>query len=199
MHAVWYDFIHKIPWPSLPHIDWSAWGHGSLYVVVWIVTCVLILIGFIGTFLPALPGPALIFLGAVFHAAAMTAVVPGVDPGIHWMGFAILLVLLALAIIVDFGSSALGAKYFGASKWGTIGALVGGLVGLFFSIPGLILGPIVGALAFEMYFGKREFKPAAKSSWGTLLGTGAGLVLKGGIGLTMVVYFFVDVWFIKRW
>ncbi len=49
-----------------------------------------------------------------------------------------------------------------------------------------------------MIIAKRELKPAAKSTWGTLLGTAAGLILKAGLGLAMVGYFFLDV-FLFAW
>ena len=86
----------------------------------------------------------------------------------------------------------MGAKWFGASRWGLIGVFVGGIVGFFFSLPGLILGPIIGGLAFELWFAKKEMKPAMKSTWGTIVGTGAGLVLRLAISLAMVAVFFVD-------
>jgi uncharacterized protein len=197
MYAAWYDVIVNF-WSRIQP-DWGAWGHGSLSVVVWGVTLSLLLVGLVGTFLPALPGPVMIFLGAVFHVTASTYALKNPDAGMHWVGFSVLTVLLALAIFVDFASSVVGAKYFGATKWGSIGALVGGILGLFFSLPGLILGPIIGALSFEMMFAKREWKPAAKSSWGTLLGTGVGLIVKGALGVAMVLYFLIDVLLIDRW
>ena len=49
-----------------------------------------------------------------------------------------------------------------------------------------------------MIIAKRELKPAAKSTWGTLLGPAAGLLLKAGLGLAMVGYFFLGV-FLLAW
>jgi uncharacterized protein YqgC (DUF456 family) len=72
---------------------------------------------------------------------------------------------------------------------------LGGVVGLFFGLPGLILGPLVGGFAFEMLFAKMELKPAAKSTWGTLLGTGLGLVARVAVSVVMVAVFVVDALF----
>jgi uncharacterized protein YqgC (DUF456 family) len=90
----------------------------------------------------------------------------------------------------------MGAKYFGSTKWGIWGALLGGILGIFFVPIGIFLGPVIGALAAEMIIAKRQLKPAAKSTWGTVVGTMAGLVLKTILGLAMVGYFFIDVFWL---
>ena len=112
-----------------------------------------------------------------------------------WTGIGVMGVLLAVAYAIDFFSGMLGARWFGASRWGVAGVFVGGLVGLFLGLPGLILGPLVGGFAFEMLFAKMEVKPAAKSTWGTLLGTGVGLVARIGVSVMMIGVFVVDALF----
>jgi len=66
------------------------------------------------------------------------------------------------------------------------------LVGLFFALPGLIIGPIVGAVAGELIAGKRLVK-AGKAGWGTLVGSVAGMITKLAIGLAMISWFLVAV------
>jgi uncharacterized protein len=105
---------------------------------------------------------------------------------------AVLALLLGIAYVIDFASGMLGARWFGASRWGIIGVFVGGVVGLFFSLPGLILGPLIGGFAFEMLFAQKEIKPAARSTWGTLLGTGVGLLARVAISVLMIAVFFAD-------
>ena len=55
---------------------------------------------------------------------------------------------------------------------------IGGIVGLSFFPVGIFLGPIVGVLCAEVVFAQKTLGPAVKSSWGTLLGTTAGIVLR---------------------
>lgn len=162
-------------------------------VAAWFVGISLMLAGVIGTAVPVLPGTFLILLGAV----AFALIGGFAESGIGWVGFAVLALLFGLSVAVDMVSGALGAKWFGATRWGAIGAIVGGLIGLFFSIPGILIGPLVGAFAFEMFFAKKEWKPAGKSGMGTLIGGAAGLVLKLGIAALMITWFFLDVFVFK--
>ena len=163
-------------------IDWSFWG-------VWSLTGSLLVLGLLGAVVPFLPGPFLIFLAGVLH----TVLRP--ESGMGWPGIALLAVLLVVAYAIDFFSGILGARWFGASRWGLWGVFLGGVIGLFFGLPGLILGPLAGGFAFEMLFAKMELKPAAKSTWGTLLGTGVGLVARVVVSVVMVGVFVVDTLF----
>lgn len=148
----------------------------------WTLTGLLLAVGLAGTIIPLLPGTILIFAGAVLNALTVQAV--------GWPTLAILLVLLLLAQAIDFVSGAAGAKVFGASRWGALGGLAGAVVGLFFGLPGLLLGPLVGAVAGELIAGKGAL-PAGVAGWGTFLGTTVGLVTKVVIGVAMVATFCV--------
>ena len=163
-------------------VEWSFWG-------VWSLTVSLLVLGLLGAVLPFLPGPFLIFLAGVLH----TVLRP--ESAMSWPGIALMAVLLGVAYAIDFFSGILGARWFGASKWGLWGVFLGGVVGLFFGLPGLILGPLAGGFAFEMLFAKMELKPAAKSTWGTLLGTGVGLVARFAVSGLMIGVFLVDALF----
>jgi|GEM_PF-47118 len=190
----WLKWPSWLPWPG---VDW--WGglwEGTQHGFVWGVTVIALVVGLVGTILPMLPGPLLILAAAVWHVLAMRYWLHEADPGLGWPGMAVLVVLVVVAQVLETASSAMGAKYFGSTKWGIWGALLGGLVGIFFVPVGIFLGPVLGALAAEMIIAKRELKPAAKSTWGTLLGTVAGLLLKAGLGLAMVGYFFLDVFWL---
>ena len=163
-------------------VDWSFWG-------VWSLTVSLLVLGLLGAVLPFLPGPFLIFVAGVLH----TVLRP--ESAMSWSGIAVMALLLVVAYAIDFFSGILGARWFGASRWGLWGVFLGGVVGLFFGLPGLILGPLAGGFAFEMLFAKMELKPAAKSTWGTLLGTGLGLVARLAVSVVMVAVFVVDALF----
>jgi len=190
----WPNWLHWPDWLRWPSGQWwgNAW-EGTQYGVVWSVTLLALIVGLVGTVLPMLPGPMLILAAALWHTLAMRYWLHAPDPGIGWPGLVILGLFVGAAIALETLSSAMGAKYFGSTKWGIWGAVIGGLVGLFFGPVGLLLGPLLGALGAEMIIAKRELKPAAKSTWGTLVGTAAGLLLKAALGLAMVGYFFLDV------
>src|SRR5262245_58483048 len=113
-------------------------------VVLWLVVGALLVLGLIGTVAPFLPGTPLIVLGALVHAYAndWTPIGP-------WR-LAILAALSVLGYVLHYLAGALGARGGGGSAWGFIGALAGGIVGLFFGLPGLVLGPPLGAIAGEM-------------------------------------------------
>ena len=61
-----------------------------------------------------------------------------------------------------------------------------------FRFPGLLIGPVVGAVAGELVAGKRLVS-AGRAGWGTLLGNLAGMVGKLMIALVMVSWFLVTV------
>jgi len=103
--------------------------------------------------------------------------------------------LFGMSVLVDWLSGAIGAKWFGSSKWGIVGVIVGGIIGIFFGFVGIIVGPLLGAFIFEMIFARKELKSAGKSTWGTLIGGGAGIIGKAVISLAMIGYYVVDVFF----
>jgi uncharacterized protein YqgC (DUF456 family) len=163
----------------LQSVDWSAIG-------VWSLTIILLVTGLLGAIIPFLPGPFLLFLAGVLHSFLRP------ESGVSWWGIGILGLLLALAYAVDFASGMMGARWFGASRWGVLGVFAGGLLGMFFSLPGLIIGPLAGGFAFELFFARKEMRPAIKSTWGTLVGTTLGMVLRIAVSAAMIVVFLVD-------
>ncbi len=158
----------------------------------WALVITLLVVGFLGTFLPILPGTTMILAGILAHYFMMGME----ESGLTWQGIVIIVILYIASIVIDWISGAVGAKWFGSSKWGIIGAILGGIVGLFFSIPGLIIGPIAGVFLFEMLFAKKEIKEASNSTIGTVVGGLAGIAARVIIALGMIVAFLVDVFFI---
>ncbi|WP_256199923.1 DUF456 family protein [Verrucomicrobium spinosum] len=49
------------------------------------------------------------------------------------------------------------------------------------------------ALPLRFSLQKKKFNPAMKATWGTVVGTTMGMVLKLGLSIAMVVCFLVDV------
>ena len=155
----------------------------------WALIVALIVIGFFGTFLPILPGTTLMFAGFVLHYFLF-----GMEESrLTWQGLVVITLLYIASLVLDWISGAIGAKWFGSSKYGVIGAIVGGIIGLFFSLPGLIIGPIIGVFAFEMIFAKKEVKEASNSTVGTVVGGIAGVFAKVLLALGMAGWYVVDV------
>lgn len=165
-------------------IDYSVAWTG----LAWMVTGCLLLLGFIGTLVPFLPGHLILFFAAIAHRLML-----GNESGVEWWTFVVLGVLLIVSQVLEFMSGAMGTRWFGGSKWGASGALVGGIVGIFFMPFGLLLGPLIGSMVFEFLFAKKKVKPATVSGVGSVLGTVAGLVVKMVVGVLMIVWFIVDV------
>lgn len=153
---------------------------------LWILVVVLVLLGLAGTMLPALPGVPLIF-GALAFAAWM-------DGFAEVSVFVVVLlgILAALAVLVDLVAGLLGAKKVGASRLAVVGATIGTVVGLFLGLPGLILGPFVGAAIGE-FITLRDAGQATRVGVATWLGLLFGTLAKLAIAGTMVGVF-VTAW-----
>jgi uncharacterized protein len=153
----------------------------------WFFTIVLFAVGLIGTIVPVLPGTTIILAAAIIHR-----VVLGAEKSIGWKTIVVLVLLTLVSYVFDFLGSYFGAKYFGATKWGALGAILGMLVGLFFGIIGFFAGSVIGAVAGEFIAGKRMID-AGRAGWGSLLGNLGATVAKLIIALTMIAIFLINV------
>jgi uncharacterized protein len=149
----------------------------------YIVAALLILAGLAGTILPALPGLPLMFAGMFLAAWA-----DGFRQISGWT-LGVLAVLTLVSIGVDVLATTLGARRVGASKLAMLGAAIGTLVGgIVFSLPGLILGPFIGAVTGELINGKRLHE-ASKVGVGTWIGLALGTALKLALAFAMLGIF----------
>lgn len=148
--------------------------------VLTVIAFVLMFIGLIGAILPNFPDSILIVAGALLLTAA---------DGLTWADGVLLAGVVVIALAAEglvYLAQAYGAKRAGASWKGVVGAILGGLLGLFVLPPlGILIGPIVGAVAGELIGGKRGSE-ALKAGLGALLGTLGGVVLKFAAAVTMV-------------
>src|SRR6201981_234656 len=151
----------------------------------WVFAIVLFAVGLIGTIAPVLPGTTIILAAAIIHRLML-----GADKSIGWKTIVVLILLTLISYAFDFLGSYFGAKYFGATKWGALGAIVGALIGLFFGIIGLFVGPVIGAVAGEFIAGNRMIDPG-RAGWGSLLGNLGAMIGKLVIGLAMIAIFFL--------
>lgn len=150
--------------------------------MVWFgVALLLMVVGTAGTVLPFIPGTLLVLGAAVGHRVVM-----GPD-GASWWVLGVMGVMTAIALVADHVAGVVGAQKLGATRRGMIGAVVGGIVGLFFGPVGILSGPFLGAFAFEWSAG-REWRASAKAGVGATLGILFGALgkLACAVGMTLL-------------
>ena len=87
--------------------------------------------GLSGVILPVIPSTPLIWLGIFIYA-----VYDGFE-SISWLLLLIFAVLTIFSVVLDYFGGVIGAKKYGATRWGLIGSIIGGIAGFF-------MGGIVG-------------------------------------------------------
>lgn len=143
----------------------------------------IMLVGLIGAILPLVPGPPLIWLGALYYGWRTA----WVDVG--WPSLTLLLILAIIGGTADVWMGYLGANRGGASAWATLASLVGGLVGVIvFSIPGAIIGSIAAIVIVE-YARHRDWQKVLRASGGYLVGSLLATVVEFVIAICMIGIF----------
>jgi uncharacterized protein YqgC (DUF456 family) len=161
-------------------------GH-ILFIVVLIVGLVGIPFGIPGTFI--------IFLASLLYAAITHF--SQVTPVLIW-------VLLGIALfgeLMEYFAGIFGARKFGASKAGVIGAVAGGIVGgvigagflfLIGSMVGLLIGAFLGAFLVEVVIKKKPAQ-ALRAGWGTFTGRIGGILTKVILAIVMIILVLVKI------
>ena len=146
------------------------------------VAVVLVIVGLVGVVMPAVPGTLLVFAGLVLAAWA---------DGFSRVGVGTLVVIGLLGAAsygIDFVAAALGAKRLGASRRAMAGAAVGTVLGLFLGLPGLIIGPFVGAVAGELTL-HRDLLQAGRAGVAAWIGFAIGMAVKVALVFVMIGIF----------
>lgn len=147
-----------------------------------IVSALCLIVAFIGSIVPMLPGPPLAFVGMLILQATdkvqfSTMLLCG------W------LVVILIAQVLDYLIPIWTTRFCGGSKWGTRGCVAGTLVGMFLFPPwGIIIGPFLGAFLGEI-MGGNDTVYACKSGLGAFLGFITGTLFKLAICIYFTFYF----------
>lgn len=161
-------------------------------VWLYVLAGALIVVGLLGTFLPALPGMPLIFGGMLLAAWVGDFQIIG-----GWT-LLVLGLMSLLALGIDFLASTLGVKKIGASNKAAIGAALGTLAGLPFALPGLLVGPFAGAVIGELLhrqaYDRANVGEAAKIGAATWIAMAIGAALKLAVAFIMLGIFALAVW-----
>ena len=151
-------------------------------VLLAILGTICIITGVLGSLLPILPGPPISYVGILL---------------LHFSSYAqyrtrFLILFAALTVVVailDYVIPVWGTKQFGGSKYGTWGATIGVIAGLFFGPVGLILGPFLGAVIGEIIAGRKP-NEAFRAGIGSFVGFITGTLMKIVLSLILAFYFF---------
>lgn len=151
--------------------------------ILWYVLAGLLIgVGLAGTILPALPGVPVVFAGMWLAAWVGDYSQIGIWTVI-WLG-----VLAGLAVLLDFVAGILGARRVAATPAALWGAALGTVVGLFFGLAGLLLGPFLGAVAGEMRSGASVTR-SSHVGVATWIGLLFGALAKLALSFTMLGVF----------
>ncbi len=139
-------------------------------IVLIVLGVIALLIGVAGCVLPVLPGPPFAYLALLLlHFTDRVQ--------FSWMQLLVWLVIVVVVQVLDFIVPMLGTKYFGGSKWGKNGCIIGTVIGVFFMPWGIVIGPFLGALIGELLAGHTSSE-AIRSGIGSLIGFLLGTMLK---------------------
>ena len=158
-------------------------------ILLWVIAVALVLVGLAGIVLPALPGTVVIFAGLLIAAWADGFARVGV-----WT-LVLIGVIGAASYFIDFVAAAMGAKHMGASPRAAAGAALGTLLGLFFGLPGLIFGPLAGAILGELS-AHRDWARAGRVGMAAWIGFAIGTAVKIALAFSMIAIFLAALfWF----
>ena len=155
----------------------------NLSLLFVILAGLILAVGFLGTFIPVLPGAPLAWCGlllAYFSSYNEISILCLVITGI---------VAVAVSILDNILPVYMTNKT-GGSKAATTGSTIGLIIGFFIGPPGIILGPFCGALIGELIKSNGDFKKSLKSAWGAFLGFLLGTGMKM-ISVLIFIWIFI--------
>lgn len=153
-------------------------------IAIWTLVGLLLLAGFIGSVVPLLPGTTLMLVAVLLQKWLLPVT-------LSWTVVAWIAAFWLVSILADFACTVLGTRVFGGTKWGMAGASGGALVGMFFSLPAILLGTVLGAAVAEKWGAKRKTGDSLKAGAGAAVGFLFGTVARFGCASVMLVLYLV--------
>ena len=146
-----------------------------------ILGLVLIILGLVGCIVPGLPGPGLAWVGLL--VTTLSKPIPD-----NWSLIGVGFIIVLIITVLDYVIPAIGTKKFGGSKFGTFGAIIGVIAGIFLPIPGgVIVGAFAGAFIGE-FIKNNDAEQALKAAFGAFI----GFLVSTGMQLIVVLIFLVQ-------
>ena len=143
-------------------------------------------LGFAGVLLPIIPATPLVAGGLIWLGYLRAW--QGMGP-LFWVGF---ILLTALSVAADYVVLPWWVKRKGGSNRGSIAAALGMIIGAFFSLPGLILGPIIAVFVAELTSGNRA-EVALRHALNTVVGLLVSALAKFAALIALVLWYLVVV------
>ncbi len=142
-----------------------------------------LVLGFLGSILPALPGPSLSFIALVVLQFSL-------EPAPFSLWFLIVMGIITIMVMAfDYILPLVGARCYGASKYGIFGALIGMIIGMLAFPPfGMIVGILVGAVCGELLIG-RHYSQALKSGLASFVVSLSLMFIKFVYALLLTFFF----------
>ncbi len=156
--------------------------------LIQLLCLILLVIGLLGTVLPILPGLLLSLCGLLIYKF-------GTDADLPMVYIWIFAFLTLLSVILSYLIPARTNRKYGGTRWGSIGSIIGTLVGLFF-IPlpfGFLIGMFLGVFVGELLHDRSDKKKAWSSVKGAFIGFIYGTGFNFMVGLAMLAVFLYDV------
>jgi uncharacterized protein YqgC (DUF456 family) len=137
----------------------------------------------------SIPGNFIVFLNTLLY---------GIFTNFDNLPFSFILIIFIIAVLIElleYLIIAFGARKYGTSRFGVVGAIIGGIggsiSGFFFSpvagaIIGGFIGVMVGTMAIELLRGK-QIREVLYATYGAILGRVGGLSVKAIGTVTLVV------------
>lgn len=151
-------------------------------ILIWSFTGILLLTGLVGCVVPLLPGTTLILAATILHKLLL-------PEQVSWAVIGWIALFWAISVAADFIGIIIGSRLFGGSKWGMTGASGGAFVGMFFSLPALLLGTFLGAVAAEKLLAKKSDEDSLRSGVGATIGFLLSTVARVACAVAMIALF----------
>ena len=157
----------------------------EIYIVVSIIFLV---VGMVGTFLPVLPGLIISFAGLLLYKYGTNSDLPMI--WIYIFG-----ILTVISAVLNYVIPAKTNRKYGGTRWGSIGSVIGTIVGMFFiPIPfGFLIGMFAGVFIGELLHDSSDKKKAFNSTKGALIGFIYGTAFNLMVGLAMFLVVVIDI------
>lgn len=158
------------------------------YGLITLLSIILLILGMVGTILPVLPGLLLSLCGVLIYKF-------GTESDLSMVYVWIFSILTLASMVLNYVIPAKTNRKYGGTRWGSIGSVVGTLLGMFFiPVPfgfliGMFLGVFVGELLHDASDKKKAFNSVKGAFVGFIFGTGFNFM----VGLAMFLVVLIDI------
>ncbi|MGB0409596.1 MAG: DUF456 domain-containing protein [Opitutales bacterium] len=154
------------------------------------ISSLIFLTGLLTSLLPWVPGNFIVWAGIVLHKLWLG------EASVGWDLVVLTGAITLMGQLADLVMGIWGARKFGASWKGALGALLGASMGFFLPPPlfWLIVGPIIGAILGEIYAG-RTWQDGSRAGLGTVIGSILAFAARFGLSVCVIGIFFLGLFF----